>query len=342
VAETTNRPVAESANGSAAPATAVAATRVPDFFIVGHEKCGTTALYQMLKRHPQIFMPAVKEPRFFATDQRSQLARQPPAGRPRTLEGYLSLFAAAGAEQRVGEASPQYLRSTAAASGIAEVQPAARIIAILREPASYLRSFHLQLTANRVETQRDFRKAIALEEQRRQGKRIPRGSHHPETLMYSQHVRYVEQLRRYHAVFPPENVLVLIYDDFRADNEATIRRVLRFLEVDDTCPIETIDTYPVTSARFVPLHNLAGVARRARKNPAAAGVLSRAVNALIPKPMRSDAFRAKWRRTVYTAPGPPDEAFMQELRRRFKPEVVALSDYLGRDLVSLWGYDSLD
>ncbi len=43
--------------------------------------------------------------------------------------------------------------------------------------------------------------------------------------MYSEHVRYVEQLRRYHAVFPAEQVLVLIYDDFRADNEATLRRV---------------------------------------------------------------------------------------------------------------------
>ena len=33
---------------------------------------------------------------------------------------------------------------------------------------------------------------------------------------------------------------------------------------------------------------------------------------------------------------------MQELRRRFKPEVVALSEYLQRDLVALWGYDDLD
>src|SRR5271165_1057296 len=109
--------------------------RVPEFFVVGHQKCGTTALYLMLKSHPQIFMPAVKEPRFFASDQRSKYARQPPSGRPRTLDDYLSLFAAARPEQRAGEASPQYLRSTVAASAIAAVQPDARIIAILREPA---------------------------------------------------------------------------------------------------------------------------------------------------------------------------------------------------------------
>jgi hypothetical protein len=33
---------------------------------------------------------------------------------------------------------------------------------------------------------------------------------------------------------------------------------------------------------------------------------------------------------------------MVELRRRFKPEVLALSEYLERDLVALWGYDRLD
>ena len=51
----------------------------------------------------------------------------------------------------------------------------------------------------------------------------------PQLLQYSEHVRYVEQLRRYHEVFASEQVLVLIYDDFRADNDATARRVLELL-----------------------------------------------------------------------------------------------------------------
>ena len=45
---------------------------------------------------------------------------------------------------------------------------------------------------------------------------------------------------------------------------------------------------------------------------------------------------------VYAEPPPPDESFMLELRRRFKGEVVALSEYLDRDLVTLWGYDEPD
>jgi hypothetical protein len=58
--------------------------------------------------------------------------------------------------------------------------------------------------------------------------------------------------------------------------------------------------------------------------------------------MRRRAFRATQRRIVYGDPGPPDEQLMLELRRRFKHEVVALGDYLDRDLVTRWGYDRLD
>jgi len=46
-------------------------------------------------------------------------------------------------------------------------------------------------------------------------------------------------------------------------------------------------------------------------------------------------------RAVYRTPSAPDEQFMLELRRRFKGEVLALSEYLDRDLVALWGYDGL-
>ena len=327
-------------DASSAAAARESVGRLPDFFIVGHQKCGTTALYSMLRSHPEIFMSDVKEPRFFASDQRSRfIPRAPSPIRPRTLEGYLALFEGARPDQRIGEASPQYLRSSVASANIAALQPAARIIAILREPASYLRSFHLQMVSSNVETERVFRKAVALEGDRRLGKHIPRRCHHPDALLYSDHVRYVNQLRRYHAVFPREQVLVLIYDDFRADNEATVRRVLRFIDVDDTRPVEPVETYRVKAIRSLPIHRLANAGRRARRKPDAATRFERAVNRLTPEFMLNDEFRRWWRRFVYTAPPPPDEEIMQDLRSRFRPEVHALSEYLGRDLVSLWGYD---
>jgi hypothetical protein len=319
---------------------AAAGRRVPDFFIVGHEKCGTTALYMTLREHPQIFMPDLKEPRFFAPELRSRFRDRATeeVRRLHTLDGYLSLFEGARPQQLAGEASPNYLRSATAASRIAEIRPDARIIAILREPADFLRSFHLQSVASHLEDERDFRKAIALEDSRRAGRNIPRRAHTPQSLLYSDHVRYVEQLRSFRAVFPPEQVLVLIYEEFRRDNQATVREVLRFLGVDDAVALEPVETKPLGALRLMPLHRLRHSLWIARNNPAAASAFWRAVNALTPRQMRSKAAWSVWRRLLTTAPPPRDEELMLELRRRFKPEVVALSDYLGRDLVSLWGY----
>ena len=234
----------------------IGARRVPDFFVVGHPKCGTTALYEMLARHPQIFMSAIKEPRFFASDMRQRFQPSRAGALPDTLERYLDLFESAAPEQLAGEASPSYLASHTAAGLIAEVQPEARIVAILREPAAFLRSLHQQLLRSHVETKKDLRKAIALEGARAEGRRIPRRSHRPGALQYSDHVRYVEQLRRYEAVFPAEQMLVLIYEDFRADNERTLRKVLSFLGVDDTVALEVHDANPAVRLRSQQLDEL--------------------------------------------------------------------------------------
>ncbi len=312
--------------------------RVPDFFVVGHPKCGTTALYATLRQHPQIYMPAVKEPRFFASELRDSPSRRP-TGDPQTFEQYLALYEDAAPGQLAGDASPQYLWSRTAASQIAGTQPSARIVAILREPASFLRSLHLQFVQSYNEREKSLRKALSLEDARRRGRRVPRQALRPQMLVYSEHVRYVEQLRRYHAVFPPEQVKVLIYDDFRRDNEATVREVLRFLAVDDTAEIGVREANPTVGVRARRLHEAVHavsvgrgpVARAAR---AAAGTLaSRGLS-------RSSALAIR-DRIFFTTPRPPDESLMLELRRRFKGEVEALSEYLGRDLVKLWGYEDI-
>jgi hypothetical protein len=323
--------------GAAGRARADGEGRVPDFFIVGHEKCGTSALDLMLKEHPRIFLPDAKEQRFFAPELRGMKRGLDPS-RPHTFERYVEVFAAARDDQLVGEASPQYLRSSGAAGRIAEARPDARIVAILREPVAFLRSYHLQWVQNGVESERDFAKALALEPARREGRHVPRHCRVPENLFYSQHVRYVEQLRRYEEVFAREQILVLIYDDFRRDNAATVRKVLRFLGLEETVAIEGVETRPLQAVRSPLLKRLADSARTARQNPAAADPLGRLVNVLTPALLRSDAFRARWRGLVYKAPPAPSEQLVRELHARFAPEVSALSEHLGRDLVTEWGY----
>jgi hypothetical protein len=315
--------------------------RVPDFFIVGHAKSGTTALYEMLRRHPQVYMPELKEPWFFATDMRPRF--QPPRAGvpPQSLEEYLELFAGAAPDQRAGEASSSYLWSHTAAAGIAEVQPRARIIAILREPASFLRSLHLQLLQTHVESEQDFRVAIELERDRAEGRRVPRRSHRPQLLQYADHVRYVEQLERYAGHFDDEQILVLIYDDFRNDNEATVRRVLEFLQVDAQVPVDVLGSVnPTIRLRSQALDDLVYKVSVGRGGPVTRTARS-AVKALTPRKLRRGALVMTRQRVVNAEPRTVDEDFMRELRVRFTPEVERLSAYLDRNLVKLWGYDEL-
>jgi hypothetical protein len=317
--------------------------RVPDFFIVGSPKTGTTALYEMLRERPQIYLPQLKEPRFLAVDMQPRPGHErgpQELGYPQTMEQYLTLFSGATPEQRVGEASAFYLWSRSAAENIADLQPNARIISILREPASFLRSLHLLFVRWGVEGEKDLRKAISLEAARREGKQIPRRSHRPSLLQYSDHVRYVEQLQRYRSRFPADQILVLIYEDFHRDNAATVRKVLQFLEVEDQAPIDVMSVNVTT--RTVRSQRARYLLSSLKKG---SGPIARSakvtIKALTTQRLRSKAALTIQRRLVRADAPPPDESIMIELRERFKPEVVALSEYLGRDLVSLWGYDKV-
>jgi Sulfotransferase domain len=314
------------------------AGRVPEFFIVGHGKSGTTAMHEMLSSQPAVFMPACKEPWFFASELYERMPPRP-EGTPSTIEEYRALFADAGEDQVAGEATALYLWSHSAAARIAEARPDARIVAILREPASFLRSLHLQFLQTHVESEPDFQRALELEPRRRGGWESSSHTYWPQLLLYSEHVRYAEQLRRYREVFPPEQIMVLIYDDFRADNEGTMRAVLDFLGVEQQAPIEAVRANPTVSPRSQRLNELVhalGVGR----GPVSRG-LKESIKAVTPDGLRRRAFYGLQRRVVFGKPAEVDERQMAQVRLRYRDEVVAISEHLGRDLVNLWGYDDL-
>jgi hypothetical protein len=129
----------------------------------------------------------------------------------------------------------------------------------------------------------------------------------------------------------------LIYDDFRKDNEGTVRRVLRFLELDDEVPVGVRDANPTVRMRSQWLDDAVHAVS------VGVGPVSRTVKALVkaivPAPLRRRALSTAHERLVLGSPRSEDEVLSAELRQRFRGEVVALSEYLDRDLLSLWGYD---
>ncbi len=311
--------------------------RAPDFFIVGQPKSGTTALYEMLRRHPQIFMPDLKEPNYFAQELAD---KGPPVDLPTTFDDYLSLFASAQPGELTGEASIFYLWSRTAARNIARVRPDARIIVIMREPVSFLYSLHLQLINVHFEAEPDLRRALALEEERLSGHHLPQeGYYWPQLLRYSEHMSYVDQLRRYQDAFSADRFLILIYDDYRRDNPATLHKILRFLDVDDTVSLSTNEVNQSARIRARRVNNVMNAVSDGRGTGSA--MVKAAVKAVTTQQVRRTARDLVSRNIVYGKPLPPDRDLVMALRRRYKPEVEALSEYLGRDLITLWGYNDI-
>ena len=104
--------------------------KLPNFFIVGAMKSGTTSLYWYLNAHPQVYMSPMKEPNYFCKDYTSESADR--RGKVTNWNDYVRLFEAAGNEIAIGEASVVYLGSRCAAQEIHQALPNSRILILLR------------------------------------------------------------------------------------------------------------------------------------------------------------------------------------------------------------------
>ena len=302
-----------------------------DFAIVGEPKSGTTALAEFLSGHPEICMSVPKEPAYFATDligESDGFHGAPTWFEFRTEEDYAAVFAACRDGQLRGDGSTAYLHSREAAENIHRANPGARIVVMLREPVSFMQALHAQFVNETTEDEPDFARALAKEPARRAGREIPTRVRCPSFLHYRERARYAPQLERFFAAFPRKQVLVLVFEEFRADNAAGYRQVLEFLGVD-----------PAHEPDFREVH--------ARKTPRSAR-LNRALNSPRLKravfrvlgPRRYDRASKRVAGTVMrpaagSAVPPELEA---ELREELRPDVARTSELVECDLTAIWGY----
>lgn len=292
----------------------------PDVFIVGAFKAGTTALYEYLRAHPQMFMSVPKEPMYFGADLTPRYRRM-------TEAEYLGLFDQAKPDQHAGEASPWYLYSTSAAQEIRDFTAGAKPIVMLRNPVDVMYSQHSQLVFNQREDLTDFGEALAAEDDRRAGRRIPKDAIRPEALYYRHGVRFAEQLRRYFDVFGRDGVQVIVFDDFVADAGAVYRSALEFVGVDPNVEVDLAVHNPNRTTRsgvlsrlvFAPPRPLRGAVGTLRRMPLAHRIRDALVNASSRETRRA----------------PMDSELRRQLTVEFKPQVAELGELIGRDL-SAW------
>jgi hypothetical protein len=197
----------------------------PNFFIVGAPKCGTTALYEYMRHHPNVFMPELKEPHFFSSDLITYHI-------VKSMEEYQDLFRdSTSRHSRIGEASASYLLSTVAIPTIREFNPDARIIAMFRNPVDMVYSFHSMLLYWSIENVEDFETAWRLQERRSRGLDLPRTCREPFWLQYARIGQFGTQVERLLSTFPREQVKLISYDDFAASPRDVYNDVIDFLDI---------------------------------------------------------------------------------------------------------------
>jgi hypothetical protein len=288
----------------------------PNFFIVGAPRCGTTAMYEFLRQHPDVYMPYRKEPVYFGSD----LHKRPPL---LDEAAYLSLFDGARGRRAVGEATVWYLYSERAPGEIKAFAPEARIIVMLREPVEVIASLHSHFLFTANETLGDLGEALAAEEDRREGRGIPPLAQRPEGLQYRACGRYASHLRRYLDTFGPERVHVIVYDDFVADPAGTYRSVLEFLGVN---PAFQPDFEQINQNKRVRSRALQGLTHARWFVALTSRLPPRAFHAIRQGLKRLNARR---QRRASLAP-----ALRRQLQAELAPDVRELEELLGRDLAA--------
>jgi hypothetical protein len=272
---------------------------LPNFLVIGAPKAGTTSLHLHLRAHPGVFMPELKEARFFGYEGEGDRMKFP----IRTREEYEALFAGVTTETAIGEATPHYLVYPRAAERIRDLLPHAKLIASLRDPVERSYSvYQMNLRNKGVNEGVPFIRAMETDHNLRE--------------------TYADMLRRYFERFPPEQIEVILLEDLERDPGATMRELYGFLGVD---PGFRPDLSKIANPGGEPRSKLL---HRLLSDPKLRGVS----RAFFPEPL-VERLRALRSRNLAKQPLRPED------RRTaigfFRDDILRTQDLIGRDL-SAW------
>lgn len=224
----------------AVSAATAGARMLPEFIVIGGQRCGTTSLFKNLAEHPQVLRPGIEK----GIDYFSLYY-------DRDLDWYRSNFPvrrlAEARTKRHGrpmpfEACTYYMFHPAAIERIAKDLPDVKLIAMLRDPVERAFSAYKHELARGFETERDFATALALEDDRLEGELakmaadVTYESHAHRHQAYRRRGQYAEQLERVYEVFPREQVHVVESERYFEQPEQEYAAICSFLDLEPFLP----------------------------------------------------------------------------------------------------------
>jgi Sulfotransferase domain len=313
--------------------------RLPDFFIIGAAKCGTTDLASLLDKHPGIQISKIKEPTFFSRDDMHNdvdMFIRNGAGFWQTLDwerhldsilrGYGRLFEDIPPSVLAGEASVWYFLSHKAPDRIHRLLPHAKLIAVLREPASRLASdYWFDVQGGRTCGELDD---------------------YFFTKQATNPVRwglYAEHLKHWLSVFPRDQLHVVLFEEYVSPRtrQAVVDGVCQFLGVGPLPNVTRIETRSNKTGvpRWVSLELALNLVRLHCKLPGSLspdhefrsphGRKRRLINTIVQSVSR---LNISYKRRP---PAWPPE-LLERLRTYYRFQNAGLSDLVGRDVDTIW------
>lgn len=296
--------------------------KMPDFYVVGAGRAGTTSLSHYLAQHPKLYVPSSKSCSFFYA---SDLTGSPLADNHAAIPEwfvqdkvkYHSFYSSAPVAAIRGDVSPVYLASTRVACRIAAARPDAKIIAIMRNPVDRVYSRYVGRRRDGLETTATFEELVESEI----SMDLVRDDAHATYLAGGMMSHY---LCSYFDAFPAENIQIHFYEEFAGNTREVMASICRFLAVDEDFRFDVDRIYNASGGR---IQNAAVGRIWASSLP-----LRKGLRPWLPKSLRDSMFRKVTAKTEKVPIKP-------ETRRRlidvYRDDIQKIQHLTGRDL-SAW------
>ena len=293
--------------------------RMPNLFIIGAAKAGTTALYDYLAQHPQAFLSRGKEPMFFSREEIYA----------RGLDWYEDMYFEGAEDYPVrAEATPHYLYwSEKVAPRIKEVygDNPVKFIVSFRDPVSRAYSWYWNMVREGREDL-DFDEALRVEERRLE-------QNHQELYQlgsmvygYSAGSRYASLLQPYLELFSPENFFFVFQDDLKSRVNETCEELFEFLGIESSTRINTSNSNPAAMPRSRLFH------KTLRQHSPFKDLIKPFIPNRARRALKSKMMQVNLKETPYV---PLDRQLAHELRLSYRTEIEKLEKITGREL-STW------
>jgi Sulfotransferase domain len=292
--------------------------RMPNLFLIGAAKAGTTALYDYLAQHPQVFLSRIKEPMFFSRDEYYA----------KGLDWYEAFYFRGAENYPVrAEATPHYLYwSEKVAPRIKEVygERPVKFIVSFRDPVSRAYSWYWNMVREGRE-ELDFDKALRVEEHRLKHNRNELYQLGSMVYGYSAGSRYASLLQPYLELFSTEDFFFVFQDDLKSRLHETCASIFEFLGVETSIQIRSSNSNPAAMPRSRLLH------KTLRQRSLFKELIKPFIPMKVRRPLKAKMMRVNLVETPYV---PLDPQLAHELRLSYRSEIEELEKITGRELSS--------